>query len=78
MMSKSYADLITEFYETRGPRRSSDQQKFRADYINAYGSSRTPEGRAEIWRCILKEYVDSDLMATAHITPFFIGKVIME
>jgi hypothetical protein len=32
----------------------------------------------EIWDCVLREYVDPDLMTTAHITPFFIGNVIME
>ena len=77
-MARSYADLVTEFYETRGSRKSSDQQKFRADCINAYGGSQTCEGKVEIWDCVLNEYVDPDLMTAAHITPFFLGKGIME
>ncbi|KAF8249172.1 hypothetical protein K440DRAFT_641527 [Wilcoxina mikolae CBS 423.85] len=76
LMSRSYADLITEFYETRGSRKTSDQQNFRTACINVYGSSRNQEGQVEIWDCVLREYVDPDLMTAAHITPFFIGKII--
>jgi len=78
LMSRSYADLITEFYETRDPRKTSDQQNFRTACINAYGSSRNQEGKVEIWDYVLREYVDPDLMTAAHITPFFIRNVIME